>query len=49
VRNEEELRRVKEDRNIIPTIKSRKANWFCHTLRRNSHLKHVIEGKLTKV
>jgi hypothetical protein len=46
VRNEEVLHRVKEERNIIPTIKRRKVNWLGHILRRNCLLKHVIEGKL---
>jgi hypothetical protein len=46
VRNEEVLRRVKEERNILHTIKRRKANWIGRILRRNCFLKHVIEGKL---
>jgi hypothetical protein len=46
VRNEEVLHRVKEERNIVHTIKRRKANWIDHILRRNCLLKHVIEGKL---
>jgi hypothetical protein len=46
VRNEEVLHRVKEERNILHTIKKRKANWIGHILRRNCLLKHVIEGKL---
>jgi hypothetical protein len=46
VRNEEVLHRVKEERNILHTIKRRKANWIAHILRRNCLLKHVIEGKL---
>jgi hypothetical protein len=46
VRNEEVLNRVKEERNIVHTIKRRKANWIGHVLRRNFLLKHVIEGKL---
>jgi hypothetical protein len=46
VRNEEVLHRVKGERNIIHTIKRRKANWIGHILRRNCLLKHVIEGKL---
>jgi hypothetical protein len=46
VRNEEVLHRVKEERNIIPTIKRRKTNWIGHILRRNCLLNHVIEGKL---
>jgi hypothetical protein len=46
VRNEEVLLRVKEERNILHTIKRIKANWIGHILRRNCLLKHVIEGKL---
>jgi hypothetical protein len=46
VRNEEVLHRVKEERNILHTIKRRKVNWIGHILRRNCFLKHVIEGKL---
>jgi hypothetical protein len=46
VRNEEVLHRVKEERNIVHTIKRRKANWIGHILRRNCLLKYVIEGKL---
>jgi hypothetical protein len=46
VRNEEVLQRVKEERNILHTIKRRKANWIGHILRTNCLLKHVIEGKL---
>jgi hypothetical protein len=46
VRNGEVLPRVKEERNILQTIKRRKANWIGHILRRNCLLKYVIEGKL---
>jgi hypothetical protein len=46
VRNEEVLHRVKEERNIVRTLKRRKANWIGHISRRNCLLKHVIEGKL---
>jgi hypothetical protein len=46
VRNEDVLHRVKEEMNIIGTIKRRKANWIDHILRRNCVLRHVIEGKL---
>jgi hypothetical protein len=46
VRNEEVLHRVKEERNIVHTIKRRKANWIGHILRRNCLLKHVTEGKI---
>jgi hypothetical protein len=45
VRNEV-LHRVKEEKNILHTIKRRKANRIGHMLRRNCLLKHVIEGKL---
>jgi hypothetical protein len=46
VRNEEELHRVKEERNILHTIKRRKGNWIAHTVHRNCVLKDVIEGKI---
>ena len=39
------FRGVKEERNIIRTIKRRKANWIGHILRWNCLLKHIIEGK----
>ena len=44
--NEELLLRVKEQRNILHTIKRRKAVWIGHILRRNCLLKRVIEGKI---
>ena len=40
------LHRVKEERNILHTIKGRNANWIGHTLHRNCFLKHAIEGKI---
>ena len=46
VRNEEVLHKVKEERNIVHTIKRRKAKWVGHILRRNCLLKHVIEAKI---
>jgi hypothetical protein len=46
VRNEEVLHRIKEERNIVHTIKIRKVNWIGHFLRRNCLLKHDIEGKI---
>ena len=46
VRNEEVLERVKEERNILQTIKGRKANWIGHILCRTCLLKHVIERKI---
>ena len=42
------LGRVKEQKNILRTVTGRKANWFCHTLRTNCLLKHVIEGKIER-
>jgi hypothetical protein len=48
VTNEEVLHRVKEERNILHTIKRRNANGIGHILRRNCLLKHVIEGKLER-
>jgi len=40
----EVLRIVKEERNIIPTIKGRKVNW----IGRNCLLKHIFEGKIQR-
>jgi hypothetical protein len=41
--------RVKEERNILHSIRRRKSNWTGHSLRRNCLLKHVtdegIEGR----
>jgi hypothetical protein len=48
VRNEEALRRVKEERNILRAIKRRKANWIGHILRGNCLLNHVFEGEREK-
>jgi len=46
VRNEDVLRTVKEERNILHTIKIRKANRIGQILHRNCLLKkHVIEEK----
>jgi hypothetical protein len=46
VKDKAVLQRVKEQRNIRQRIKSRKANWIGHILRRNYLLKHVIEDKI---
>jgi hypothetical protein len=46
VRNEEVLRRVKEERNVLHTVKRRKANWIGRILWRNCLLKYVIEEKI---
>jgi hypothetical protein len=44
----EVLRKVKEERNVLHTIKRKKANWVGHILYRKCLLKHVIEGKIEK-
>jgi hypothetical protein len=41
-----EEHRVKEERNIVHTIRRMKANYIGHILRRNCFLGHVIEGKI---
>jgi hypothetical protein len=46
--NEEVLHRVKELRNILRTIKWRKANWIGHIMRGNCLLKHGIGGKIER-
>ena len=46
VKNEEILRRVKEEVNILHTTKRKDVNWIGHILRRKCILKHVIAGKL---
>jgi hypothetical protein len=40
------LRRVKKERNILHTMRRRKANWIGRILRRNCLLSHIIEGKI---
>ena len=40
--NEEVLQRVKMERNILQTIKRKKAKWICHIWHRNCLLKHLI-------
>jgi hypothetical protein len=46
VRTEEVLRTVKEERNVLHTIKRREANWIGYILRMNCLLQHIIEGKI---
>jgi hypothetical protein len=46
VGNGKVLHRGKEERNILHTVKRRKANWIGHVLRRNCLVKQVIEGKI---
>jgi len=45
VRNEA-LEGVEEVRNILQTVKRKKANMIGHILHRNCLLNHVIEGKI---
>ena len=42
VRNEDVLRRVKEERNTLHAMKRREGSWIGHILRRNCLLKHVF-------
>jgi hypothetical protein len=42
----EVLQRVKEESNILQTIKRRNANWICHIFRRNCLLKYVFKGNI---
>ena len=42
----EVTQKVQEKRNILQTIKRRKATWIGFILSRNCHLKHVIGGKM---
>ena len=46
VRKDEVFHGARKDRNIIQTIKIRKANWIGHILSRDCLLKHVIVGKI---
>jgi hypothetical protein len=40
---------VSKERNILRTIKRRKAKWIGYMLRRNCLLKHIIERKIERV
>jgi hypothetical protein len=42
INNEAVLHRVNEERNILHTIRRKKANWIGHILRKNCLLSHVI-------
>ena len=46
VGNEELLQTVKGERDVLCTVKCRKANWIGHIWRWNCLLKHVTEGKV---
>jgi hypothetical protein len=48
VRRKEAIHRANEKRNILHTIKRRKANRIGHMLRRVCLLKHMIEGKIER-
>jgi hypothetical protein len=43
VRNDEVMRRVKEEKNIPHATQRRKVNWIFH---RNCVLQHIIEGNI---
>ncbi|KAI5715694.1 hypothetical protein M8J77_020891 [Diaphorina citri] len=45
IRNEEVLRRVEEERNIVKTIKKRKASWVGHILRRDCIQRKIMDIK----
>ena len=40
------VQKVKEERNILHTVKRRKANWIGHILRMKCLLKQVTEEKI---
>jgi len=42
----EVLHRIREESNILHTIKRRKVNRFGHILFRNCFLKHIVEEKI---
>ena len=46
VTNEEVLRRVGEERQLLNLIRNRKKNWIGHILRRDGIVKEVIEGRM---
>jgi hypothetical protein len=48
VRNEE-LQSVKEDINILYTIKARTANWISHIMHRNCLIKDDIAGNIEEM
>jgi len=43
MKNKEVLQSVKEEKNVLHTIKIRKSNRICHMLGRNCLLKHVTD------
>jgi hypothetical protein len=45
LRNKLSITKTEEERNILRTIKGRRANWIGHILRKNCLLKHGIKFK----
>jgi len=48
VTNEEVLRRVNEDRQIVNSIWQRKHRWIGHVLRHDGLLYEIIEGRMRR-
>jgi hypothetical protein len=46
VKNEEIQQRVKEKRNVLQTVRRRKATWVSHTMHSNCLLNLVIQEKI---
>ena len=46
LRSEEVLQRIKEEKNILQTIKIRRSNCIGHILRKNCLLECVIDGNI---
>ena len=46
ITNEEVLKRVGEERQLMKLIRSRKKNWIGHVLRGKGLMKEVIEGRM---
>lgn len=44
--NDEVLRRVNKDKEIIPATNKRQRPWLCYTLRRGNQLSLIIEGRV---
>jgi hypothetical protein len=45
VKNEKVLHRVKEERNILDTIKRRKVNWIGYVFSRNCIIKYITKKR----
>jgi hypothetical protein len=46
MKNEEEICRANEERNILSKITRKKANWKRHFLHKNCLLNYAIDGKI---